>query len=126
VRDLFLPDNSQPGGLPVYFQGRLVSFERRIGVVQARLDSLPGDDHATEGFNLFRGKSAVILHGPALVELAWPFVVERLPLDAENYWRDLRVERAQLVLPAMRFAEGLPTSTSKVRRRSRARGHKSQ
>lgn len=33
VRDLFLPENSRPEGLPVFFVGRLRHFERTIGVV---------------------------------------------------------------------------------------------
>ncbi len=95
VRHLFLPDNSQPASLPVFFEGRLLQYERRIGVVFARLDSPASPDGASEGMLSFRGKAAVILHGPAVVELAFPYQVERLPLDAENYWRDLRVPRAQ-------------------------------
>ena len=48
---------------------------------------------------LFRERNAVILPGTAIVQLAFPFHVERLPLGEENYWRDLRLSRAQLVLP---------------------------
>jgi len=95
VRDLFLPDNSQPASVPVFFEGRLFQFERQIGVVSVHLDAPPWPHGASEGMLNFRGKTAVILHGPAVVELAFPFQVERLPADAENYWRDLRVPRAQ-------------------------------
>ena len=95
VRDLFLPDNSQPASLPVFFEGRLLQFERQIGVVSVHLDSPESPDGASEGLLNFRGETAVILHGPAVVELAFPFQVERLPAAAENYWRDLRVTRAQ-------------------------------
>ena len=28
VRDLYLPDNQQPSGMPVFFEGRLRQFER--------------------------------------------------------------------------------------------------
>ena len=99
VRDLFLPDSSQPDGLPVFFEGRLRNFERTIGVVVVCLDSPTTPDPASEGTNLFRAATAVILRGPAVVQLAFPFHVERLPTDAENYWRDLRAPRAQFEFP---------------------------
>lgn len=47
----------------------------------------------------FRGKTAVILRGPALVELAFPFEVEKLPQRPDNYWHDLRTSRVQFELP---------------------------
>ena len=96
VHDLYLPDNSQPGVRPVYFEGQLERFERRVAVVLVWLGPLtfqPGD---SEGQAYVRGRHAVILRGPALVELAYPFRVERIPADADNYWRDLRCPRAQL------------------------------
>ena len=99
VRDLFLPDNSQPAGRPVFFEGRLVEFERQIGVVWVRLDAPRAVETAPEGEVCFRGQAAVILRGPAVVELAAPFHVERLPTAPENYWRDLRGPRAQFELP---------------------------
>ncbi|HRZ35709.1 MAG TPA: hypothetical protein P5534_05020 [Candidatus Paceibacterota bacterium] len=99
VRDLFLPDNSRPDSLPVFFEGRLRSFERTIGVVVVCLDSPTTPDPASEGTNLFRAETVVILRGPAVVQLAFPFHVERVPTDAENYWRDLRVPRAQFEFP---------------------------
>ncbi|MBI5385638.1 MAG: hypothetical protein HZA90_13250 [Verrucomicrobia bacterium] len=95
VRDLFLPDNTQPAGLPVFFEGRLLEFERQIGVVFVRLDSPCSSPEMPEGIVWFRGKSAVILRGPAVVELACPVQVERLPSDPDNYWRDLRAPRVQ-------------------------------
>jgi hypothetical protein len=39
------------------------------------------------------------VHGPALVRLAFPFRVERLPSDESNYLRDLRFARVQFDLP---------------------------
>ena len=47
----------------------------------------------------FRAKTAVILRGLAVVELAFPFQVERLPSDPGNYWRDLHVPCAQFEFP---------------------------
>jgi hypothetical protein len=99
VRDLFLADNSQPGGLPVFFEGRLHHFERQIGVVFLWLDAPTSPETATDGPVYFRGKTAVILRGPAVVELAFPFQVERLPAGPENYWRDLRLPCAQFEFP---------------------------
>ena len=46
-----------------------------------------------------RGKAAIILRGPAVLELAFPINVERLPADPDNYWRDLRLPRAQFEFP---------------------------
>lgn len=95
VADLFLPDNSQPGSAPVFFEGRLCSFERRVGVVFVVLETPSNRELAPEGWVLLRGKLAVLLHAPAVVELASPFRVERLPADSANYWRDVRSPRAQ-------------------------------
>ena len=86
-------------GLPVFFEGRLQRFERSIGVVLAWLDALTTHDGTAEGAVCFRGHIIVIVRGPALVELACPFQVERLPADPENYWHDLCVPRAQFELP---------------------------
>ena len=99
VRELFLPDNSQPEGLQVFFEGRLQRFQRQVGVVWVQLDAPALREVATDGPICFRGSMAVILRGPAVVQLAFPFQVERLPTDPCNYWRDLRVPRAQLEFP---------------------------
>jgi len=99
VRDLVLPDNSRPDGLPVFFEGRLQQFQRNVGVVMVYLDASGPPDSANEGPLLFRGSTAVLLRGPAAVQLAYPFHVERLPADDDNYWRDLRLPRAQFEFP---------------------------
>ena len=95
VRDLYLPDNSLPAGRPVFFEGRLLEFERQIGVVSVQLDAPTAFAASAQGAVLFRGQAAVILRGPAVLELAFPFHIERLPSDPDNYWRDLRLPRAQ-------------------------------
>ena len=95
VRELFLPDNTQPAGLPVFFEGRLLEFERQIGVVCVRLEAPLLPTRAPDGLAYFRGQAVVILCGPAVVELAFPFHVERLPSDPDNYWRELRWPCAQ-------------------------------
>ena len=61
VRDLFLADNSQPDGLPVFFEGRLQHFERQIGVVFVWLDAPTSPETATDGPVYFRDRTAVIL-----------------------------------------------------------------
>ena len=99
ARSLYLPDNSQPDSLPVFFEGKLLNFERRIGVVRLRLGPPESVETACDGIEPFRGSAAVIVRGPALVELAFPFHVEPLPEHSVNYWRDLRVPLAQLELP---------------------------
>ncbi len=99
VRQLILPDNSPTGALPVFFEGRLQRFERQIGVVVVALESPSSSDRVSEELNFFRGSTSVILQGPVVVELAFPFQVERLPAHPENYWRDLRMPRVQFEFP---------------------------
>jgi hypothetical protein len=95
TRSLVLPDNSQPAVLPVFFEGRLVDFQRQIGVVYAWLEPLCLSDDPAEGIMHFLGKTAVILKAPAAVRLAVPHFLEKLPQDPDNYWRDLQEAHAQ-------------------------------
>lgn len=99
TRNLVLPDNSRTDGLPVYFEGRLQQFARRVGVVYVCLESPPSVEHSVDGIVHFRGKLAIIVKGPATVQLAFPFRIEKLPPDANNYWEDLRFSRVQFKLP---------------------------
>ena len=99
VRTLILPDNTQPSGVPVYFEGILKGFVRQIGVVFVHLESLVSQDTAADGTVPFRGKIAVIVRGPAVVQLASPFQVERLPADPNNYWRDVSFPQVQFEFP---------------------------
>lgn len=99
VRDLVLPDNTTPGGLPVFFEGRLQHYVRQIGVVCVSLGEPSGPERSVEGTVPFRGKTAVILRGPATVRLSAPFRVERVPSQEGNYWEDLRFPTAQFKLP---------------------------
>ena len=62
------------------------------------LDALDHREGSSEGIVYFRGSTAVILTGPATLELAFPFSVERLPRDCADYWNDLRIPCAQFVL----------------------------
>ena len=99
VKDFVLPNGFRCGSLPVFFEGVLRSFERRIGVFLVELGERPIDESASDGIFAFRGELSVIVKGPVIVELEFPFYVERLPKDAENYWRDLRLPIAQLEFP---------------------------
>ncbi len=99
VEDLLLPDNTRPEGRPVFFEGKLREFTRQIAVVQVWLDAPTRPAASAQGMIHFRGASAVLIQGPALVRLAFPFRVERLPSDERNYLSDLRLVRAQFHLP---------------------------
>ena len=99
VNQLILPNNRPAADLPVYFEGRLQQFVRRIGVVYVWLEAPGFSEESVDGMVYFRGRTAAILRGPAIVQLACPFQVERLPADTCNYWRDLQFPRAQFELP---------------------------
>ena len=92
---LILPNNTPVDGQPVFFEGRLDQFSRQIGLVRVQLG--PAEGFGAQGMILFRGRGAVILPGPVVVQLSVPFHVERLPLGEGNYWRDLRLPCAQLL-----------------------------
>jgi hypothetical protein len=109
VADLILPDNSRPGPLPVFFEGRLRQFDRRIGVVFVTLDAPDIQERTADGVVRFRGTVAVVLQGPATVRLAFPFRVEPLPADPANYWEDLRAPCVQFGLPLPTDPDGGPT-----------------
>lgn len=95
---LILTDGST-AVLPLLFEGRLLDYVRRIAVVHVRLDGLDSNECGGDGVVAFRGATATILRGPALVELAFPFFAEALPLDASNYFADRQAARCQLLLP---------------------------
>ena len=98
-RELILPDNSAVAGLPLYFEGRLQRYLRQIGIVYAHLDSPNSIEDSAEGVVCFRGTLAVILRAPAIVKLAYPFRVEKIPADDANYWSDIRFGLVQFKLP---------------------------
>lgn len=97
-RELVLADNTSARGLPLYFEGKLKRFRREIGVVHVELEPPASTTESVEGSTCFRGGIAVILRGPAIVRLAFPFRVEKLPRGADNYWEDIRLPRAQFKL----------------------------
>lgn len=94
-----LPDNSWPGLLPGFFEGRLRQFDRRVGVVNVTLDAMDLLEPTADGGVRFGGAAALVLQGPATVRLSFPFRMEPLPTDPAKYWEDLRAFRAQLQLP---------------------------
>lgn len=96
VRHLCLSDDDQPAAAPVYFEGRLQRFTRRPGAVLVWLGPRTSTNGAPDGPIYFRGSKAVIVQGPALVELALPFHVEALLTDPKSYWRDIHTPDAQL------------------------------
>ena len=98
-RELVLADNTSARGLPLYFEGNLKQFRREIGVVHVELEPPVSTTESVEGSTYFRGVTAVIMRGPAIVRLAYPFRVEKLPRGADDYWEDIRVSRAQFRLP---------------------------
>ncbi|HEY9171386.1 MAG TPA: hypothetical protein VI136_03780 [Verrucomicrobiae bacterium] len=98
-REFVLPDNTNAGGLPFYVEGRLRQFNRQIGVVFVDLEMPTLAVDSSEGMVSFRGNISVILRGPAVVKLAFPFHVEQLPADDPNYWRDMRLPLVQFELP---------------------------
>src|SRR5439155_1388011 len=54
VRSLYLPDNRQPDGLPVFFEGRLAQFERHIALVTVCLEAPTSSDGTLNGVVYFR------------------------------------------------------------------------
>lgn len=105
---LILPDGASTAGLPLLFEGRLLDYVRRIGVVHVRLDGLDSEDYGKEGVVNFRGAVATLLRGPALVELAYPFYAEAIPANASNYFADRKSGGCQLLLPLDESFLGLP------------------
>jgi len=97
--------------LPLFFEGRLLDFTRRIGVVHVSLGGLDSAEYGGEGVVRFRGGIATILRGPALVELAFPFHVEAIPPDASNYFADRQSAGYQLLLSLPEPAWG-PSASS--------------
>jgi hypothetical protein len=95
-KDLVFPNGLRADNVPVFFEGELTSFERRIGVFIAVLGTQSLSSSAGDGLLTLRGKLSAIIAGPAIVELEYPFHVERIPSNAVNYWGDIR-------LPAFQF-----------------------
>jgi len=95
--NLVLPDGTKIEGDPVYVEGILREFSRRIAVLFANLDPLPFEGTA-EGRVLFRGTPAVILRAPATVQFHHSQFVERLPTDEKSYWQHLVANDPQMNL----------------------------
>jgi hypothetical protein len=87
--NLVLPDGTRVDRDPIYVEGILTGFRRSIAVVQVELGEPPIGGTA-DGRISFRGRTAVFLRGPATVQLAHPFTVERIPIHPQAYWEHLR------------------------------------
>lgn len=99
TRSLVLPDGSRAEGDKVFFEGKLEDFWRMAGVVFVQLGNREIDDPAPESRVNFRARVALIVAGPAVMRLGYPFQIERLPHSSQNYWADLRVPNVQFCFP---------------------------
>ncbi|MCL4180486.1 MAG: hypothetical protein KJ072_22415 [Verrucomicrobia bacterium] len=99
IKELILPDNREAADLPVFFEGKLESFIREAAIVSVQLGDPRCPRSPANGTVHFRGRCAAVLQGPAQVQLAYPFSVEKLPSDSDNYWEDLRRPKAQFTFP---------------------------
>ena len=71
---------------------------RTLDALNLKGDFFALTEASTEGIVTLRGRPVVILRGPATVSLAFPFRVEPIPSDPDNYWEDLRFPTAQFRL----------------------------
>lgn len=99
ANELVFPDGFRADGLPVFYEGEVKAVERRIGVILVALGTPTFSNHVGDGLIQMRGKLCAIASGPAIVELEFPFSVEKLPTDETNYWGDLRLPTFQFELP---------------------------
>jgi hypothetical protein len=97
--ELVFPNGTRAENVSVFFEGELHAFERRIGVILVALGENTVCGHAEDGLFTLRTKLAGIVSGPAVVEMAFPFRLEHVPRDEENYWGDIRFPSFQFELP---------------------------
>jgi hypothetical protein len=95
---LILPDNTAVDRDEIYFEGKLLGFRREIAVVFVSIGK-PDADSTANGRVAFRGRGAVILPGPATVQLHQEHFIERIPTDSIFYWSHLGSTGAQFNLP---------------------------
>lgn len=98
LQKLTLPDGTKVDHDPTYAEGVLRGFTRHVAVVWVELDPVPLEGTAS-GRTPFRGQAAVILRGPAMVELHASHFVERIPVELNQYWSHLSSLDAQMELP---------------------------
>ena len=89
--NLMLPDNSMVHRDELYFEGKLLSYRRDVAFVFLALDQSAFAGEGANGRVLYRGRQAVILHGPATVQLHPDHFIEKLPSDSSFYWDHLRI-----------------------------------
>jgi hypothetical protein len=97
--DFVLPDNSTVHRDELYFEGKLLAYERNVAVVFAMLDRLTLEGEKANGRVLYRGRQAVVLQAPATVQLHPEHFVEKLPADFTFYWSHLTISGSQFELP---------------------------
>jgi hypothetical protein len=95
---LLLPDNTTVDKDELYFEGRLLCFRREVGVVFVSIDR-PDAGNTANGRVIFRGRGAVILPGPATVQLHQEHFIEPIPADSRLYWSHLGATGPQFNLP---------------------------
>ncbi len=86
---LILPDNSTVHHDELFIEGKLLTFQRDVAIVSVVLERLAFDGETANGRVLLRGRQAVILQGPARVQLASDHFIEKLPTDFRFYWSHL-------------------------------------
>jgi hypothetical protein len=94
-KNFILPDGTTAEPGYIYVEGVLRDFRRHVALVFVELDALPFEGSA-EGRVIFRGTPAVILRGPATVQLDESAFVERVPADANAYWAHLLSTHPQM------------------------------
>lgn len=97
--DFVLPDNSTVHRDELYFEGKLLAYQRNVAVVFAMLDRLTLEGETANGRVLYRGRQAVILQAPATIQLHSEHFVERLPTDFSFYWNHLTAAGPQFEFP---------------------------
>jgi hypothetical protein len=95
---LILPDGTRLNR-PLYIEGKLQNFDRRVSVVFVILESIDAFGDRANGPILFRGHQAEIFQAPAAVKLSIPHFVERIPQHPITYWHHIQLSDLQLPLP---------------------------
>ena len=96
---LVLPDNSTVDNDDLFFEGKLLAFRREVAVVIVLLGRPVISGDSANGRVLYRGKTAVILPGPATVELHRDHFIDKIPSESRLYWAHLRTSGPQFNLP---------------------------
>lgn len=96
---LLLPDNTTVGDGELYLEGRLLAFRREVAIVFVFLGRPDAAGDTANGRMVYRGKAAIILPGPATVQLHQDQFIEMIPTDGRLYWSHLGATGPQFNLP---------------------------